>query len=88
MKNPTDADIESMSKQTLLPSREVKIWLEHLEQVDLNCKCGAAKAAEQKPDEFEVEMQRLPDPLLPPLLQQQNTTVVTVGGGMYEEETE
>jgi len=47
-KNPTDADNESMSKQTLLPSSEVKMWLEHLEQVHLNRKRGAAKAAETR----------------------------------------
>jgi len=80
MKNPTDADIESMSKQTVLPSREVKIWHEHLEQVDLNRKCEAAKAAETR--RIRSGMQRLPDPLLPQLPQQQNTTVVTVGGSM------
>ena len=47
-KEPTEAQIETIAKKTLLPVSEVIIWLQHLKTVDTNRKRGAAKAAETR----------------------------------------
>ena len=45
---PTELDIKAIAEGVLLPSSEVEMWLEHLQQVDINRKRGAAKAAETR----------------------------------------
>ena len=44
-KEPSDADIEEMSRMTLLSPGEVRMWLEHLCTIQSNRKRGAEKAA-------------------------------------------
>ncbi len=44
-KEPSETDVEKMSKATLLPPGEVKIWLDHLQTIQTNRKRGAEKAA-------------------------------------------
>lgn len=44
-KEPSDADIEKMARETLLSPGDVRIWLEHLQTVSTNRKRGAEKAA-------------------------------------------
>ena len=46
--HPSDAFIQDMARQCLLPSDEVQIWIEHLSQVQRNRKRGVQKAAETK----------------------------------------
>ena len=42
---PTDAMVKTVAEKTLLPTDEVRLWLEHLRTVNLNRKRGASKAA-------------------------------------------
>ena len=44
-KEPSDTDIQKLSKATLLPPGEVEIWLGHLQTVQANRKRGAEKAS-------------------------------------------
>ena len=44
-KEPSDTDIQQLSKATLLPPGEVEIWLTHLQTIQLNRKRGAEKAS-------------------------------------------
>ena len=43
--NISDEDIQQLSKETLLPPEEVRIWIEHLQTIQANRKQGAEKAA-------------------------------------------
>ena len=47
-KSKADADPESLAKETLLPTEEVVLWLEHLKRVSENRKRGAEKAAQAR----------------------------------------
>ena len=42
--DPSDTDVDRLSKATLLPPEEVRIWFEHLSTVQANRKRGAEKA--------------------------------------------
>ena len=42
---PTDAMVKAVAEKALLPTDEVRLWLEHLRVVNLNRKRGASKAA-------------------------------------------
>ena len=45
---PTEEQVETIAKQTLLPVGETVVWLEHLKGTDDNRKRGAAKAVETR----------------------------------------
>ena len=40
----SESEIKALAKSVLFPEEEVKIWVDHLETVAANRKCGAAKA--------------------------------------------
>ena len=43
--NISGEDVQQLSKETLLPPEEVRIWIEHLQTIQANRKRGAEKAA-------------------------------------------
>ena len=53
-RNPSKSDLKQLAKTCLLPLSKVKIWLDHLKQVDHNRKIGAekAKATQEKKKEM------------------------------------
>ena len=89
---PTELDIEDIAKKTLFPSKEVKMWLEHLEQVDFNRRGGAAKASEnrRKWAANATKSHHNPDPIQTPESQPNVDPeyYCSYCGGKYEEETD
>ena len=97
---PTESDIKAIAEKTLLPPVEVQMWLEHLQQVDLNRRLGAAKAAETRcrrtantiassahPNPT-LEANVNPEPIPGPAAETEDVYYCGYCGGQYEEETE
>ena len=97
---PTEPDIKAIAEKTLLPPVEVRMWLEHLQQVDLNRRRGAAKAAETRhrraanttassadPNPT-LQANVNPEPIPGPAAETEDIYYCGYCGGQYEEETE
>lgn len=59
-KTPSDDHVTKLAKETLPPTGEVIMWLDHLKDVQRNRKCGAQKAAatQRKRKKQQEEMQK------------------------------
>lgn len=82
--NMSEKEIENLAKKVLLPVNEVKIWLEHLEEVSRNRKEGAIKAAETRKRK---KMQRRQEESAT-MQEESDNILCTVCGGLWEEETD
>lgn len=76
-KDISEKEVQELAKNVLLPVSEVKIWLEHLDEVSRNRKEGAIKAAETRKRRRMQKRQEKSDAVL-----------CGVCGGLWEEETE
>ena len=55
---PSDSELEEIARKAMLPVCKVKIWLEHLSTIVINCKRGAAKAAQTRHQRRTAKKQR------------------------------
>ena len=71
-------ELQTLAKKVLLPVSEVKIWLEHLEEVSRNRKGGTIKAAEIRKQKKRQKQQE----------EESDTILCDVCGALWEEEIE
>ena len=65
---PSETFIQQLARKVMLSPDNIKLWLDHLHTVLLNCKRGAAKAAVTRRAKKTCEAVTLPSVQAPPLL--------------------
>ena len=88
---PTDAMMTNIAKETLLPTKEVQLWIEHLFTVNTNRKRGAGKAATTRRSRTQqrTPQQSVVTALQPePIEEKEQEQFCGECGGIYKPETE
>ena len=88
---PTDAMVTNIAQKTLLPTKEVQLWIEHLSTVNANRKRGASKAATTRRSRTQPQthQQSVVTALQPePIQEKEQEEICGKCGGIYEPETE